>query len=100
VNNPALPIISVPYPNPSRGQPVTVDLSLAGPTEVKWAVFTTAFRKIVSKTPQLYLSGDHLWWDLQDQNHQAVANGLYYWRIEEIGSSKTSVKILKVLVQR
>jgi len=100
VNNPVLPIISVPYPNPSGGQPVTVNLNLAGPTEAKWEVFTTAFRKIASKTPQLYLPGDHLWWDLQDRNHQAVASGLYYWRIEVISSSQASVKILKVLVRR
>jgi hypothetical protein len=77
-----------------------VNLSLTGPTEVKWEIFTTAFRKIILKTPELYLPGDHLWWDLQDQNHQAVANGLYYWRIQVIGSAQTSVKILKVLVQR
>lgn len=91
-------IISEPYPNPSNGTPITINIQVPGESTVTLDVFTLAFRRIYSDTTQA--DGPlTLQWDLKDISGVQVANGLYYIRIHVAGSQSTT-KILKVLVLR
>ena len=90
-------IISAPYPNPATG-PVTFDIQTAGLSDVKWSVFTTAFRKIVDGNVSINGMGE-VRWDLTDKKLAEVGNGIYYVRIEVFGSVHYS-KIWKVIVVR
>jgi hypothetical protein len=70
-------------------------------TVVEWSVFTIAFRKIFDGTPQVQGNDLTFVWNLEDNWHQSVANGLYYFRFEIITSGIVRTqKILKVLVIR
>jgi hypothetical protein len=90
--------ISAPYPNPSRGSPISFKVSVPGVSTVTMDVFTVTFRKITSQTWQI--DGDQtLQWDLKDLSETLAANGLYYIRVRVTGV-QSSTKILKVLVLR
>lgn len=90
--------ISAPYPNPSRGSPISFNVSVPGVSTVTMDVFTVTFRKITSQTWQI--DGDQtLQWDLKDISETLAANGLYYIRIRVTGV-QSSAKILKVLILR
>lgn len=90
--------LSSPYPNPSSdGQPVNIDIQLPGPATVKWAVFTTAFRKINSGVLSLSGSGTFAW-DLKDKTGAPIARGIYYLRLEISGDFSTVKKVVKILV--
>jgi hypothetical protein len=92
-----LGIVSQPYPNPSQGGPISVNIQLNGPSQIKFGVFTAAFRKI--REEQTAASANTiLTWDLRDKAGSPVASGLYYLRIEVVTASGTVVKIKKVLV--
>jgi hypothetical protein len=91
-------IISEPYPNPSTGSPITINVQVPGPSTVTLDVFTLAFRKIYSQATQV-TGSENLQWDLKDVSGVQVANGLYYVRIRVSGSQSTT-KILKVLILR
>jgi len=91
-------IIKKPYPNPSNGGPVTVEVNVPGSANVKWSVFTTAFRKVVGGDLSVNNWG-YVVWDLKDKNGAPVASGLYYIRIEVLGSQPTN-QIFKILVLR
>jgi len=91
-------VISNPYPNPSEGGPIRVDLNFNGTLRVKFGVFTAAFRKIFEN--DFTTSDKTLTWDLTDKSGASVASGLYYLRIEVDGPSGPMVKIKKVLVVR
>ena len=91
--------ISPPYPNPSKGGPVSVDVYLAAAGTVNVDVFTTAFRKVYSFSNQY---GEGKWtleWDLKDNFGNPVADGLYYLRVEVKGPQPIT-RIFKVLVFR
>jgi hypothetical protein len=92
--------ICQPYPNPAGGgeEKVSWCISIQGPSQVKWAVYTTAFRKVRDGSKSLN-SSDNLNWDLRDRFGARVANGLYYIRVNVEGSVKMD-KVLKVLVIR
>jgi hypothetical protein len=91
--------ISSPYPNPTSGGPVTIQLNLSGSTKVKWDIFTTAFRRVAGQSANA-LPGNYLVWDLRDQEGQEAANGIYYWRVELKDAGGTRVRLAKVLVLR
>jgi hypothetical protein len=91
-------VISAPYPNPSRGLPVSFNVSVPGESTVTIDVFTLAFRKITSQTREIY--GDQTFqWDLKDISGAQAANGLYYVRIHVKGPHSTT-QVLKVLILR
>ena len=92
-------VVSNPYPNPSQGGPVHVDIQLNGPSKVKFGVFTAAFRKIYENS--FYAATNQtLVWDLKDKTGALAASGLYYLRIQVDEASGITVKIKKVLVVR
>jgi hypothetical protein len=72
--------------------------SADGPLEMKWAVFTVAFRKVMEESRSIDGTGE-IHWDLKETWGKPVANGLYYVRIDIVGKEKMS-KILKVIVNR
>ncbi len=90
-------VISQPYPNPSQGGPIYIDIQANGNTHVKLSVFTAAFRKIREENfyPTTNMS---LSWDLRDKAGVKAASGLYYLRVEVTEASGTTVRIKKVLV--
>jgi len=90
--------ICLPYPNPVRTGQLSCCYTVAGPSNLRWKIFTTAFRKIADHEEPVS-SGGTLLWDLRDQSGAAVANGLYYLRVEIVGPQPMT-KILKVLVIR
>jgi hypothetical protein len=71
---------------------------VAGPSRVRWKVFTVAFRKILDHDEGT-TSGGTLVWNLSDQWGTRVANGLYYLRVE-IDGPQLLTKVLKVIVAR
>ncbi|MGH7739646.1 MAG: malectin domain-containing carbohydrate-binding protein, partial [bacterium] len=99
VSSPGSTGISSPYPNPTSGGPVTVQLRLSGSYVVHWDIFTTAFRKIAGDS-SASLPGGFLTWNLKDSEGQGVANGIYYWRVQVKDAVGKRVRILKVLLIR
>jgi hypothetical protein len=89
-------IISNPFPNPSYGLPISFNIQAPNLSTVTMDVFTLAFRKISSKTTQVY-GFQNFQWDLKDASENQAANGLYYVHIHVTGSPSTT-KILKVLI--
>jgi hypothetical protein len=71
-------------------------VAVPGSEEVRWAVFTTALRKIRSESGTIAGSGT-IGWDLKDGEGRAVAPGFYYVRVE-IGGAEPLSRILKVLI--
>jgi hypothetical protein len=74
------------------------DYSVSNPSTLKWAVFTTAFRKVFEDSLPVNSAGTVVW-NLNDKGGTPVANGLYYLRAE-ISGSGSETKILKVLIIR
>lgn len=94
-----IPVVQNPFPNPSNGQPIELDVLLPGSSTVKYTVYTLAFRKIAwgSEGPVSNLA--KLKWTLEDNYGSKVADGLYYVRVDVIGP-QNSTRIFKVLVLR
>jgi hypothetical protein len=95
---PLEPVISAPYPNPSKGSPISFNVEVAFPATVVADVFTLNFRKISSQSLRVS-DFQTIQWDLKDIMGVQVANGLYYIRVQVIGIQSSS-KTLKVLVLR
>jgi hypothetical protein len=91
-------ILTGPYPNPSTGGPVAVNVQVPGPSTVKWSVFTLSFRKVGGGEVSINSTGI-IYWDLRDNYGSKVADGLYYLRLEVAGL-QPKVKVFKVLVIR
>lgn len=74
-------MVSAPYPNPATDR-VTIEVYPARPGEVRWTVFTTAFRKI--REGALVSGGEkvRVVWDLRDAAGSPAANGMYFVRVE------------------
>ena len=69
-------------PNPARTG-TTIQFVLASPTEVALDVFDVAGRKVASLEDGLMESGPHdAPWDLTDETGNAVASGVYFYRLE------------------
>jgi hypothetical protein len=86
-----------PYPNPAQGHtPINLCVAVNGQAEVEVDIFTSNFRKILTKRFPVsgYLSFQ---WDQRDEWGDQAANGLYYIRIHVDGSN-SATKIFKVLV--
>jgi flagellar hook assembly protein FlgD len=93
-----VPVIALPYPNPSSGSPITFGIQVPVPSTVTMDIFTLALRKIISQTTQI--SGyQTLQWDLKDLMGVQVSDGLYYVRIHVMGA-QSSTKIMKILILR
>jgi hypothetical protein len=67
--------------------------------QVKWDVFTAAFRKIRTGTSAVS-NFTQIRWDLEDQQGARVSQGVYYLRIEVNGVTGHRIVIKKVLVLR
>ncbi|HEY5038781.1 MAG TPA: T9SS type A sorting domain-containing protein, partial [bacterium] len=91
-------IISYPYPNPSQGGDIFINIEAPGEVRVKWSVFTTAFRQIVSGSQNINGTGK-IQWNLTDKTGAKVADGIYYIRVS-VSGQQNLVKIFKVLVLR
>jgi hypothetical protein len=89
--------ICKPYPNPSLAHaPFGLCVAVNGSAEVEMDVFTSNFRKVLTRSFQA--TGYSQWqWDLRDQWGNPVANGLYYIRVH-VDASNPTTKIFKVLV--
>jgi hypothetical protein len=74
-----------------------VDVTGPSLTEVKWDVFTAAFRKIRSGS-MLASTAAQVRWDLLDKEGNRASSGIYYLRIEVNGLSGHVVTVKKVLV--
>jgi hypothetical protein len=66
------------------------------PSTVKFAIFTTSFRKLLDRPYALSGKGEIVW-DLRDKTEIPVANGVYYARVEIVGD-RPETKIWKILV--
>ncbi len=87
-----------PYPNPVENGPVSFHLWVPGTTVAKWSVFSLSLRKIVGGELTISNNGV-IAWDLKDQYGKQVANGLYYVRVEMLGTQNLN-KIFKVLIEK
>ncbi len=95
-----IPVVLNPFPNPTTGQPIELDVALPGASTVRYTVYTLAFRKIAWGGPSGQVSNSvALKWNLQDNYGFKVADGLYYVRVEIIGP-QNATKIFKVIVLR
>lgn len=92
------PVLRGPFPNPVDKGPVVVDVEVPVNSSVKWSVFTLSFRKIVDGEISVNGKGS-VQWDLRDKTGALVADGLYYLRLEVLGTQPSS-KIFKVLILR
>jgi hypothetical protein len=90
-------VISIPYPNPVHVAPVVVTVDSPGPANIKWGIYTLAFRKIASGE-QNQITSTQLVWNLTDKAGNPVSDGLYYWVVEVAGNGSTVKKINKILV--
>ena len=90
--------MGLPYPNPSGGEPVIVEMALQGMSEVEWSVFTTAYRKVRSERSSSR-GNQRIIWDLTDSKGKPVASGVYYLRILVTGPRNMEV-LRKVMVLR
>jgi hypothetical protein len=85
--------ISKPYPNPVSSGSVKVDLKSACPKNVKWAVYSSAYRKIgewtltVSRTKTVV-------WNLTDSNGKKVAAGNYYLVFSPTGQKSQTLAVV------
>jgi hypothetical protein len=91
-------VLLPPYPNPSWGEvPVNFGVTTSGQGTLKWSVFTVSFRKVASGIQSIDGSGNFQW-DLRDRSGTKVSLGLYYVRIEVVGTGGSIKKIFKILV--
>jgi hypothetical protein len=90
--------ISNPYPNPSTGGPVDVNIDISSPSIVTLTVFTLFGREVYQESLELALDGT-ISWNLADLQGTTVANGLYYLKIQ-VNGNQPLVRVLKVLVLR
>ena len=87
-----------PYPNPSKGGPVNIRVTVPNPSTVQWSVFSQAFRKIRGGETLIDLTGT-IQWDLNADDGTPAANGLYYVRVK-VNGGQTVVKVFKVMIIR
>jgi len=86
--------VSLPYPNPvRRNESVRVDLNSVCPKNVRWAVYTSAYRKVRDGASMADGRG-HARWDLKDSKKKPVAPGLYYWTFIPDGQKPTTRTVL------
>jgi hypothetical protein len=90
--------ISNPYPNPSTGAPVKINIDIPTASTVNLTVYTLSGRWIYKASLELTSDGT-IEWNLTDSQGTTVANGVYYLMVQVDGNPAT-VKWLKVLVLR
>ncbi len=97
--------VSPPFPNPASTGPVEIDVTTPTSASIEMEVFTTAFRKVLTRHYTANVSTGQfgtltaLQWDLRDMIGKNVSNGLYYVRVNITGVQSSS-KIVKVLILR
>jgi GH18 family chitinase len=97
--------VSPPFPNPASTGPVEIDVITPSTASIEMEVFTTAFRKVLTRHYTANASTGQLGtvtalqWDLRDMIGKNVSNGLYYVRVNITGIQSSS-KIVKVLILR
>ncbi|HTC22001.1 MAG TPA: hypothetical protein VK859_14185, partial [bacterium] len=91
-------IISDPYPNPSKGGPITINIHALSSSKVQLSVFTLAFRKVYETSEEISSDGS-VYWDTRDRLGSPASSGLYYIRVEVQGAFPQT-KILKAMLIR
>jgi len=87
--------VSNPYPNPVRGGALRVDLESPCPKNVRWSVFSVAYRKIAEGS--LVAEGrTSILWDLRDTKGKPVAPGLYHFTVEGEGLDAKTMPVLVI----
>jgi hypothetical protein len=82
------------YPNPVYDSgPVQVVLALKEPSEVRVAVYTTAFRKVNQMEFSNIQPGENVFIPLEDQWGTPLANGLYYLVMDD-GRERYVLKLI------
>ena len=89
--------ISNPYPNPVTNGFVKVDLTSACTKNVKWAVYSAAYRKIGEWNKTVGDRKATVMWDLRDAEGKLTAPGIYYMVFTPEGQKS---KTLPVVVLR
>jgi len=84
----------VAYPNPATGDNTKIQFTLGQPGDVKFLVFTTAFRKVLERPMGNLPAGlENFSMELKDQRGAALANGIYYLVVTN-GSKRAVGKLL------
>jgi flagellar hook assembly protein FlgD len=85
----AFPTALRAWPNPSRGR-INVLLSLERSHDVELAVYDIAGHRVRLMQSRALATGEHLLhWDGRDDQHSRVASGVYFVRMNTLGSSLT-----------
>jgi hypothetical protein len=73
-------------------------VEIAKTATIKLTVFSTSFRKVANSEIIMTQSGN-IQWNLRDVEGNPVADGLYYLRVEVMGTGSAGT-VLKVLILR
>jgi len=85
------------YPNPTHGQPVTLEVAgITTNTSIKVQVFTLAFRKVQDETVGVSPSAPWVVIQPVDRGNNLLANGVYY----VVVTTPAKRSVLKLLVLR
>jgi hypothetical protein len=83
------------YPNPVIGGSVRVDLTSGCPKNVRWMVYSSAYRKIDERTVTV-LGRVPVEWTLTDAKGKKVSAGLYYLVFKPVGQ-KQEIRLVIVV---
>jgi hypothetical protein len=86
--------ISRLYPNPVTSGTVKVDLRSACPKNVKWSVYSAAYRKIGEWNITAAGFERVPVWDLTDSKGKKVSAGLYYVVITPAGQKSQTLPVV------
>ena len=84
------------YPNPATTAFVKIQLNLAGTSDVKLQIYTTAYRKVRDMTVQQVSAGSDVTLDLVDKTNAPLGNGLFY----VVVTTNQGKSVLKLLIFR
>jgi len=86
--------ISNPYPNPVKNSFVMVDLRSACPKNVKWAVYSAAYRKIGEWNKTVDERKATVMWNLRDAKGKLIAPGIYYMVFTVDGQASQTLPVV------
>ena len=86
--------ISNPYPNPARDGFVKVDLVSGCSKNVKWTVYSAAYRKIGEWNKTVDERKATVMWDLRDAKGKSVAPGIYYMVFTVAGQKSQTMPVV------
>jgi hypothetical protein len=84
----------VAYPNPASGDHTRIHFTLGQPGEIRFQLFTAAFRKVLERPMGNLPAGiQDFELELKDQGGAPLANGIYYLVVAN-GSKRSVGKLL------